>query len=64
MDNSLRSEIARKEHELRAINNVLFEDEQSKYCNLDNKFTTVTKKHKRRFNWSDKKVAANVLTPF
>ena len=56
-DDSLKNEIARKEHELRAKDNILFEDENSNYCDLDNKFTTVTRKRKRRFNWSDKKVS-------
>ena len=55
MDDFLRSKIARKELELlRAIINVLFEDEQSEFCDSDNEFTMVTKKHKRRFNWSEK----------
>ena len=43
IDDSLKNKIARKEHKLWAKNNVLFEDEKSNYCNLDNEFTMVPK---------------------
>ena len=47
--------LANKERELRAKYNVLYDNEASDFLDSDNEFTTVTKKRKRRFNWSSEK---------
>ena len=55
-DNSVLDELANKERELRAKYNVLYNNEESDFfCDSDNEFTTVTKKRKRRFDWSSEK---------
>ena len=51
-DNSVLEELANKERKLRAKYNVLYNNKASDYLDSDNEFTTVTKKRKRRFNWS------------
>ena len=55
-DKSLLDELANKERQLRAKHNLLYDNEESDFfCDSDNEFTTVTKKRKRRFNWSSEK---------
>ena len=55
-DKSLLVKLANKERELRAKHNLLYDYEESDFfCESDNEFTTVTKKRKRRFNWSSEK---------
>ena len=54
-DNSVLDKLANKECELCAKYNVLYDNEASDYLDLDNDFTTVTRKRKRRFDWSSKK---------
>ena len=63
-DKSLLDELANKERELRAKHNLLYDNEESDFfCESDNEFTTVTKKRKRRFNWSSEKKESQTKEP-
>ena len=63
-DKSLLVKLANKERELRAKHNLLYDNEESDFfCDSDNEFTTVTKKRKRRFNWSSEKKESQTKEP-
>ena len=63
-DKSLLDKLANKERELCAKHNLLYDNEESDFfCDSDNEFTTVTKKRKRRFNWSSEKKESQTKEP-
>jgi len=63
-DKSMLVKLAEKERELRAKHNILYDNEESDFfCDSDNEFTTVTKKRKRRFNWSSEKKHSQTKEP-